>query len=78
MPNEVSLMISADGLTALADMALAPKDQSKLDDLLLRNADGVLSVDELHELDMLLKKIDELNIVKARAAIALDQIRTEE
>ena len=46
MPNEVSLMVSAAGLTALADMALAPKNQSKLDDLLSRNTDGALTADD--------------------------------
>lgn len=54
MPNEVSLMVSAEGLTALADMALAPKNQSKLDDLLSRNAVGTLSADETQEMDLLL------------------------
>jgi hypothetical protein len=78
MPNEISLMVSTEGLTALADMALAPKNQSKLDDLLSRNAEGEISVEELQELDLLLKKIDELNLVKARAAVVLHQIRTEE
>jgi hypothetical protein len=78
MPNEVSLMVSAAGLTALADMALAPKNQSKLDDLLSRNTDGALTTDETQELDLLLKKIDELNLVKARAAVALHQIKTGE
>jgi hypothetical protein len=78
MPNEVSLMVSAAGLTALADMALAPKNQSKLDDLLSRNTDGALPADETQELDLLLKKIDELNLVKARAAVALHQIKTGE
>jgi len=78
MPNEISLMVSTEGLTALADMALAPKNQSKLDDLLARNNEGELSAEELKELDLLLKKIDELNLVKARAAVALHQIRTEE
>ncbi len=78
MPNEVSLMVSAEGLTALADMALAPKNQSNLDDLLARNAERKLSEDESQELDLLLRKIDELNLVKARAAVALHQIRTEE
>ena len=71
-------MVSTEGLTALADMALAPKNQSKLVDLLARNADGALSAGESQELDLLLKKIDELNLVKARAAVALHQIRTEE
>ena len=78
MPNEISLMVSTEGLTALADMALAPKNQSKLDNLLARNADGKLSAEESQELDLLLKKIDELNLVKARAAVALHQIRIEE
>lgn len=73
MPSEISLMVSTEGLTALADMALAPKNQSKLDDLLSRNAEGEISVEELQELDLLLKKIDELNLVKARAAVALHQ-----
>ncbi|MFN9416891.1 MAG: hypothetical protein ACK578_05270 [Pirellula sp.] len=78
MPNEVSLLVSAAGLIALADMALAPKNQSKLDDLLSRNTDGALTADETQELDLLLKKIDELNLVKARAAVALRQIKTGE
>ena len=78
MPNEVSLMVSAEGLTALADMALAPKNQSNLDDLLARNAERKLSADESRELDVLLKKIDELNLVKAHAAVALRQLRTDE
>ena len=78
MPDEVSLLVSAEGLTALADMALAPRNQSRLNELLARNVDGTLSADESQELDLLLKKIDELNLVKARAAVALHQIRTEE
>jgi hypothetical protein len=78
MPNEISLMVSTEGLTALADMALAPKNQSKLDDLLARNAEGEISAEELQELDLLKKKIDELNLVKARAAVALHQNRTDE
>ena len=73
MPSEISLMVSTEGLTALADMALAPKNQSRLDDLLARNTEGVLAAEESQELDLLLKKIDELNLVKARAAVALHQ-----
>jgi hypothetical protein len=37
MPNEVSLMVTTEGLTALADMALASKSQTRLDDLLTKN-----------------------------------------
>lgn len=78
MPIETSLMVSTEGLTALVNMALAPKDQSKLDDLLARNARGTLSAEESRELDLMLKEIDELNLVKARAAVALRQIKTKE
>ncbi len=78
MSHEVRLMVSTEGLTALADMALAPKSQSKLDELLARNGEGKLSQEEMHDLDLLLKQIDELNLVKARAAVALSQMTTEE
>jgi hypothetical protein len=75
MPNEVSLMVSTEGLTALADMALAPKNQSRLDDLLAKNFEGKLSVEESKELDLLLTQVDELNLVKARAAATLHPIK---
>ncbi len=78
MTNEVSLTFSTEGLIALADMALAPKNQSRLDCLLERNAEGKLSAEETQELDLLLKKIDELNLVKARATAALHRIKTEQ
>ncbi len=74
MPNEVSLMVSPEGLTALADMALAPKSQSHLNELLAKNVDGKLSTEETRELDLLLTQVDELNLVKARAAATLHQI----
>ena len=74
MPNEVSLMVSTEGLTALADMALAPKSQSRLDELLAKNVEGMFSADETKELDQLLANVDELNLVKARAAATLNRI----
>jgi hypothetical protein len=74
VPNEVSLMVTAEGLTALADMALAPKSQSRLDDLLAKNVEGRLSTEETTELDVLLTQVDELNLVKARAAATLHRI----
>ena len=52
MPNEVSLMVTTEGLTALADMALAPKNQSRLDDLLAKNVEAKLSAEETKELDL--------------------------
>ena len=75
MPDEVSLMVTTEGLTALADMALAPKSQSRLDELLAKNVEGKLSAEETKELDLLLTQVDELNLVKARAAAALHQIK---
>lgn len=77
MPQEVNLLVSTEGLHALADMAIATKEQVRLDHLLAQNAEGKLSKECLEELDSLLKKIDELNLVKARAAVALDRVLKE-
>ncbi len=78
MPNEINLLINADGLAALADLSLASKSQTKLDDLLTRNSAGTLTPDEVMELDSLLNQIDALNIVKARAELALLQMKAKE
>jgi hypothetical protein len=75
MQDEVSLMVTTEGLTALADMALASKSQSRLDELLAKNGEGKLSAEETKELDLLLTQVDELNLVKARAAAALHRIK---
>jgi hypothetical protein len=44
---------------------------------LAKNAEGTLSKECLVELDSLLKKIDELNLLKARAAVALVKLMSE-
>ncbi len=75
MPDEVSLMVTTEGLTALADMALASKNQSQLDELLAKNVECKLSAEETRELDLLLTQVDELNFVKARAAATLPRIK---
>ena len=77
MSQEVNLLVSTEGLHALADMALATKEQARLEQLLAENAEGTLSKECLVELDLLLKKIDELNLVKARAADALGKLMSE-
>ena len=77
MSQEVNLLVSLEGLHALADMALATKEQARLEQLLAENAEGSLSKECLVELDSLLKKIDELNLVKARAAVALGKLMSE-
>jgi hypothetical protein len=58
-------------------MALATKEQARLEQLLAKNANGSLSEECLEELDTLLKKVDELNLVKARAAVALGKLMSE-
>ena len=58
-------------------MALATKEQARLEQLLAENAEGSLSKECLVELDSLLKKIDELNLLKARAAVALVKLMSE-
>ncbi|WP_168565167.1 hypothetical protein [Crateriforma spongiae] len=75
MSNEAKLLsnVSVPALKALASGLLAPKAQSHLDDLLARNSDGKLSEGETKELDDLIEQIDELNLLKARAAFTLSQ-----
>jgi len=63
--------VSTAGLKALAGAMLAPKGQSRLDELLQRNSEGQLSEDETNELDAILNQIDELNLIKARAEYTL-------
>jgi len=58
-------------------MALATKEQARLEQLLAKNAERSLSKECLEELDSLLKTIDELNLVKARAAVALGKLMSE-
>jgi hypothetical protein len=78
MPNEVTLTFSLEGLSALAEMALAPKSQDRLEYLLRRSNSSQLSEDEQHELDVLIGRIDELNLAKAQAAVALNSYQSSE
>jgi len=75
MSNETNTLpnVSSSGLKALANASLTPKDQSRLSDLLARNSEGKLSEQELKQLDVLIGQIDELNLLKARAAFTLRQ-----
>jgi hypothetical protein len=76
MSDEISLMVTPEGLTALAGMGLAPKSQSRLDELLAKNVEDKLSGEETKELDQLLIQVDELNLLKARAAATLQRIKS--
>ena len=75
MPKEADLLtnISDSGLRALANIALAPALQSRLNDLLVRQSSDELSSDESEELDSLIGQVDELNLLKARAEYTLRQ-----
>jgi len=71
-----------DGLTlaeveALAHSKLAPEQQQRLDELLARLHDDVLTKLEREELDRLLAQVDQLNILKARALLTLQEYSRE-
>jgi len=74
--GEMLLGLSDAELTALADGMLVPSAQSRLNDLLSGNGEGRLSPEELLELDSLLARVDQLNILKTRARFTLRQQAT--
>jgi hypothetical protein len=63
--------VSIAELQALAQISIAPAEQSHLSDLLDRNTENQLSTEELEKLDRLLAQLDQLNILKARAQYTL-------
>jgi hypothetical protein len=68
---ELLVGLSEAELQALAQSSLAPAEQSRLDNLLARNADAQLSEMEQAELDRLLHHVDQLNTLKTRARYTL-------
>jgi hypothetical protein len=75
--SELLTGLSVDELEALADSLLAPAAQSRLDDLLARRSEKLLSAEEDSELDTLLQKTDQLTILKTRARYTLSQAKAE-
>ena len=75
--SDVDLLtgLSLEELEALADSLLAPAAQTRLDDLLVRRRERSLSTDESNELDRLLRKTDQLTILKTRARYTLSQTK---
>ena len=67
--------LSFEELEALADSLLAPAAQTRMDDLLVRRREGSLSADEDDELDRLLRRTDQLTILKTRARYTLNQTK---
>jgi hypothetical protein len=74
--SELLVGLSVEELEALADSLLAPAAQAQLDDLLARQKEKLLSADEERALDGLLKKVDQLTILKTRARYTLKQEST--
>ena len=72
--SELLKNLSHAELVALAETKLAPEKQSVLDDLLARNVEGQLSDTEQTQLDQLLVRVDNLNILKARAKYTLRSV----
>jgi len=74
-PMDPDLLVSLSDaeLQALADSVLVPRQQERLSDLLRRNRDEGLSADEERELDRLLERVDQMNVLKARAIYTLQQ-----
>jgi hypothetical protein len=69
--EECLVGVSIDELEALANCELALADQTRLDDLVTRNAESLLQADEVAELDNLLQQADQLTILKTRAHYTL-------
>ncbi len=66
--------VSIDELEALASGQLVPTSQQRMDALLSGAKENRLSVDEEAELDDLLNKVDQLNLLKARARFTIDHL----
>ena len=67
--------LSIDELDALAESILIPKTQSQLQELLKKNSEATLSIEETNLLDHLLTQIDYLNILKTRAKYTLKYLQ---
>jgi hypothetical protein len=69
--EEILTGLSLEELQALSESMLSPKTQVELNDLLERNFDNILSIEEKANLDYLLARVDQLNILKTRARYTL-------
>lgn len=74
--SELLLNLSLDELEALANSALASEDQHYLNSLLLKNKESQLSDEESSNLDKLLARVDQLNLLKARAHYTLRYLKS--
>ncbi|TWH55214.1 hypothetical protein CAL7102_03334 [Dulcicalothrix desertica PCC 7102] len=79
VPNDEEILtgMSVEELQALAESELSIKAQNKLNDLLVRNKENELSLEETTSLDNLLVQIDQLNIIKTRARYTLHKLQNK-
>jgi hypothetical protein len=75
--GEILTELSIDELQALAESSLSPKEQTQLNDLLAKNEDLQLPVEEVAILDNLLVQVDQLNIIKTRAKYTLYKLKNK-
>ena len=75
--SELLTGLNVEELEALADSLLAPAAQVGLNELLARRKAGPLAADEDLELDRLLRKTDQLTILKTRARYTLNQTQAD-
>ena len=75
MSEDTELLVGlSDGeLEALSESLLASSAQSRLDELLARNAENSLSGKDEAELNHLLERVDQLTLLKTRARYTLLQ-----
>jgi len=66
--------VSMEELEALAAGVLVPAAQARLDQLMLGAKQGRLSAEEAADLNDLLNKVDQLNLLKARAQYTIHQL----
>ena len=71
--QELLTGVSLDELEALAAGVLIPATQSRLDALMEGAKRNALTSDEAAELEDLLNKVDQLNLLKARARYTIQQ-----
>ena len=67
--------LSTEDLELLAEGMLSSQYQTRLSELLAKNKSEKLSDTESAELDALLERIDQMNILKARAHYTLQKIQ---
>jgi hypothetical protein len=76
MDNDTELLtgVSIDELEALAAGVLVPTAQTRLDELMAGAKQQSLSANDAAELDDLLNKVDQLNLLKARARYTIHHL----